>query len=64
MDDIYYRVDQSGKVKEELASLRERAISAGHGREVLEALRVIDAWLRADRRVSESQRVITRLSVD
>jgi hypothetical protein len=48
VDDIYYHVGQSGKVQNELARLCARAIVAGRGREVLETLRVIDNWLRAD----------------
>lgn len=49
-DDIYYRLDYSGRVLQELEILRARAIAAGHGTEVLHALRVIQNWLRADPR--------------
>jgi hypothetical protein len=48
VDDIYYHIGLSGKVREELRRLRIRASAAGRGAEVAAALRVIEDWLRAD----------------
>ena len=43
---VHYRVAYSERVRIELRSLRDRAVAAGHGRGVLDALRELDDRLR------------------
>jgi hypothetical protein len=47
-DELYFTVAYSGRVTESLEAAGERAKAAGRAREVEDAARLLDRWLRAD----------------
>ena len=60
--DIYYTVSFSGVAIDSLRTISSRAVSAGKGQEFIEAVELLQNWLRADRRVLASRSEIWKVS--